>query len=86
MKNRRISLEILRIISCFFVIVSHTNGYLLDEISKGEGMWFLAIAYHILSKIAVPVFFMISGALYLNKEHSYKEMIIHIKSEFETEQ
>ncbi len=75
MKKRRIDLEILRIISCFFVIASHTNNYLFDNLGKFDFTWFIAMAYHILSKVAVPIFFMVSGALYLNKEYSYKDMV-----------
>lgn len=75
MKDKRMSLEILRIISCFCVVVSHTNCFAFDNISIGQPTWWILVLYHILSKIAVPIFFMISGALYLKKEYSYKEMI-----------
>lgn len=74
-KNKEIYLEILRIIACFFVIVSHTNNFAFESLKNYNFTWFVIIFYYILSRIAVPIFFMISGALYLSKEYSYKEMI-----------
>ena len=76
MNKKNINFELLRIISSFFVIVSHTNVIAFQSLEVQYGFnWFLIMIYQILSKIAVPVFFMISGGLYLKKERTYKEML-----------
>lgn len=75
MKNKKIYLEILRIIACFFVIARHTNSFILQIESQNSITWLLAVGYHILSMTCVPIFFMISGSLLLTKEKTYKEMI-----------
>ena len=72
-KKKNITIEILRIIACFFVIVCHTYGWGFDK-KIFDLTWFLSVAIYLISKTAVPIFFMISGALYLKKDYSYKEM------------
>mgnify|MGYP003286090789 CR=1 FL=1 len=66
--------DILRILACFLVIVNHTNS----EVFLGMDIsltWSLSLAYFYLSKIAVPIFLMISGALLLRKDYSYRELL-----------
>lgn len=75
MKSKKIYLEILRILSCFFVIARHTNSFVLQTYPENTLSWILTVCYHILSMICVPIFFMISGSLMLAKERSHKEMI-----------
>ena len=67
--ERIIWLEFLRIISAIGVIMIHTAsaGIRTEAISNNSGfVWF--IWYHVLSEFAVPCFFMISGAVFLNPE------------------
>lgn len=66
--KRKTYIEIMRIIAAFFVIVNHTSVDVF--LSKSEPLsftWFFSLTYFFLSKIAVPVFFMIMGGLLLNK-------------------
>ena len=73
MKDKEIaSIHYLRIIACFLVIVTHTN-YLVK--TSNNNFDYLIIFYDLIAKIAVPLFFMISGALYLNKKCTYWKMI-----------
>lgn len=75
MKNKKnLTIEMLRIIACFLVIVCHTNGWGFDKLTFNLP-WFLSIGIYLISKTAVPIFFMITGALYLKKDYSYKEML-----------
>lgn len=70
--NRNITLDILRIIACFLVIVCHT--YTLGFNKTNYNMsWFISVAIYLISKTAVPIFFMISGFLNLRKDYTYKE-------------
>jgi len=79
MKQKRISLEILRIIALCLVIYNHTgeNGFELFRSSYGTGLWYAVIFLDTVSKAGVPLFFMISGALLLGKDESIKDIFLH---------
>lgn len=70
MTKRYLYLDILRIIACFLVIVNHTNSSIFLSLAPCP-VWFASLTYFFISKTAVPVFIMISGALLLPKEESY---------------
>lgn len=70
--NRQVYIEFLRILASYFVIFLHTGNY---------GLWnytlhmisipFLAeLCFSVFSRIAVPLFFMISGSFLLDKDES----------------
>lgn len=68
-KNKDMALEILRIISAFFVIFNHTDGYKFFETTDNDTIKFwIYLFVSVFCKFAVPLFFMISGALLLGKE------------------
>lgn len=59
--------EWIRLISCFFVIFNHLKGYVLFMNSSGvKQVFYMAIS--VITKINVPLFFMVSGALLLEKQ------------------
>ena len=62
----------------FFVIVNHTNSDIFLSTTPQNLIWFVSLTYFFISKIAVPIFFMISGYLLLNKIDSYKKCIQRI--------
>lgn len=71
---RIIYLDYLRIISAFFIIIIHVaaqNKYVTD-VNSYE--WQVFNVYDGMSRWAVSVFIMISGALFLNKDVSIKDM------------
>lgn len=72
-KDRNLTLDILRIIACFLVIVCHTNpwGFVMSNFNLP---WFVSIGIYLISKTAVPIFFMISGFLNLRNDYTYKEI------------
>ena len=76
--KKRISLEIIRIIAICMVIFNHTgeNGFEMFRTAYGTPLWYLVILLDIVSKAGVPLFFMISGVLLLNKEETLKELFI----------
>lgn len=78
MKNKRISIEILRIIAICMVIFNHTgeNGFEMFRTAYGTPLWYIVILLDIVSKAGVPLFFMISGVLLLDKEETLKELFI----------
>lgn len=78
-KERYIFIDILKILCCFLVIVNHTNSRIFGNVvSLEDGMsltYLLSMAYFYLSRLAVPIFFMISGALLLNRDRSIKDIV-----------
>lgn len=78
MKNKRISLEVLRIIAICMVIYNHTgeNGFEMFRTVYGTPLWYLVILLDVVSKAGVPLFFMISGVLLLDKKETLKELFI----------
>lgn len=71
-------LDLLRIIACFLVIVNHTNSGVFQAVTPDATRWYISVAYFFVSKIAVPLFFMISGYLLLNNVDSWKKTFIRI--------
>jgi surface polysaccharide O-acyltransferase-like enzyme len=76
--NRLIHLDLLRLIAIFLVIFNHTGerGYILFISKMGSPISLLYMAASVFCKIAVPLFFMISGALLLKKEESLKQLFL----------
>lgn len=67
-KTRVIYLDILRVLSIICVITLHTvAGKVADMTSIGQASWWWACALNGMLRWAVPVFFMISGVLTLDK-------------------
>lgn len=69
---RKVNLDILRILACFLVIVNHTNSDVFLS-TVPSLTWFSSVLYFFVSKVAVPLFVMISGAVLLSKKETYKE-------------
>ena len=69
-KKREVYLDILRIIACGFVIFNHCEGFELYKASSAFKP--IHLLFSIFASCAVPIFFMISGALLLKKQEDYK--------------
>ncbi len=75
-KEKKIYIEYLRILAIILVIYNHTRslGYDLYKVTEEASSYWLSVAMIPLCKIAVPIFFMISGVTLLSKEESIKEI------------
>lgn len=75
--SRKSYYDFLRIFAIFFVIYNHSLGahFYLNYTSIGIEE-FLHICLSVFDKIAVPMFFMISGALLLGKTESIKTVLL----------
>lgn len=76
-KNMRlIHLDLLRIIAIYLVAFNHTSnrGYMLFANETETAMHFPYMMFSAFCKIAVPIFFMISGALLLPRQESLKQL------------
>lgn len=70
-KARAAFLDFLRILAAFLVIVNHTNSYVFKTLTPVDSQWHWSILWYYVSKTAVPLFIMISGACLLGKRDSY---------------
>jgi len=76
---RKTYIEVMRIIAAFLVIVNHTNSdVFLGKCEPLSFTWFFSLTYFFVSKIAVPVFFMIMGGLLLQKVDTPKRSMQRI--------
>lgn len=67
--NKDLSLEVMRIVAIIFVIFNHTSAYLaFSDCELGNIEHLFGLFFSIFCKFAVPLFFMISGALLLGKQ------------------
>lgn len=76
-KRQVVFIEFLRIVACFLVIVNHTNSRIFRN-TEPSFLWFISLVYFFVSKIAVPVFIMISGYTMLDREDSYQKALSRV--------
>lgn len=67
-KERKVYLDLLRIISISAVLLMHSTGFFDNVVDAILPQWYIAIILGTVTRFAVPVFVMISGALMLNKD------------------
>lgn len=77
------SFEILRVISMFMVVIIHVaNVYCRSFGNLSNSSFFIALVFNVISRMSVPVFFMISGSLLLdrkfNKEKYFKRILKYV--------
>lgn len=70
-ENRIWYFDFLRIIACVSVIVFHVVAQWIHQADVGTSTWMVFNGFDTLSRWAVPVFVMISGALFLAPERSF---------------
>lgn len=64
--------DLLRTVAIFFVIVIHCVAPLFTTLPVNSRSWLISNLFESISRWAVPVFVMISGALLLNKKRDFK--------------
>ena len=72
MNKRKSYLDAIRILACFLVIVNHTNSRIFLSCDP-SATWFASLTYFFVSKTAVPLFLLVSGAVLLNRCDGYKK-------------
>ena len=77
-KERKLYLDLLRIIAILFVIYNHTSekGYYLYAFDCSMPFKIIYMSTGALIAVAVPIFFMISGSLLIPKEESIKDLYL----------
>lgn len=77
--NRMVQLDLLRILACFSVVMLHCAAQFWYTLPVTETNWKIANSYDAVFRFGVPVFVMISGALFLpaTKEIDLKRLYTH---------
>lgn len=75
-KGKMLHIEFLRIIAIYLVLFNHTGvkGFFHFSVAADSHFYWMYLFYSILDKIAVPLFFMISGALLLQKDENLSQL------------
>lgn len=82
--TKKLHLEFMRIIAIILVIFNHTGerGFLLYTMTQESIFYWIYFFFSIACKIAVPLFWMISGCLLIEKEESigiiYKKRVLRM--------
>lgn len=77
MKKKSVYLELLRIVAIVLVVYNHTRdlGFnLYQTLDNNSLTYYVSMAFSIFCKCAVPLFFMISGAVLLGRQESVREL------------
>lgn len=75
--SRDHSLDVVRTLAICMVVLIHTSGPALSALAPGESGWWAALLWSGPARMAVPLFFMCSGALMLCREVSPKRLLTH---------
>ena len=87
-ENRILYFDVLRVFACIAVIVLHVAAQKFDKVAVGSFEWTVFNVYDSLVRWAVPVFVMLSGALFLNPDKQidmrrlYTKTILHVATAF----
>lgn len=71
--GKKVYLEALRLLAIIFILYQHQPAYNLFLVSSGPVWWFYA-GLSVFTRMNVPMFFMISGALLLPKKEDLKTL------------
>ena len=74
MKEREYSFDVLRVIAMIMVIIIHvSNVYTRSFNFIDSSNYLVALIFNTVSRVSVPIFFMISGALLLDRRFDFKK-------------
>lgn len=68
-KNRKVHYDLLRILAAFSVVVLHSSAQFWYDLDIQSPEWLIANSYDAVFRFGVPVFVMLSGALFLDKDY-----------------
>lgn len=76
-KRTTLYLEVIRIIALFMIMWNHTyeHGFMQFIYHRQSRLYLVCIALSVICKMGAPLFFMISGALLIEKEESIVDLL-----------
>lgn len=66
--SRDPALDVIRVTACFLVILLHVSAGLFYSFSE---KWIIGIFYNSISRMCIPIFFMLSGYLLIGKKYKF---------------
>jgi len=73
-KKNYLYVDLIKVVAIFLVVFLHTTGIHLSQWNKvGHDVWMIENTYESFTRMCVPLFIMISGAMLLKKEEAYSE-------------
>lgn len=78
-EKRKVHYDLLRIIAAFSVVMLHSSAQFWYSSDINSTEWIIANSYDALFRFGVPIFVMLSGALFLSKQYdlSIKRLYTH---------
>lgn len=73
-QGKKVYIEMIRIVAVVFIIFNHTDGTQYYQTTSSIVTWLYSMTGTILCRTGVPLFFMISGALLLEKKENVKQL------------
>ena len=74
-QNKKLYLEVIRILAVLLVIFNHTDGFVYYTVPGNIITHLYSLILAIVCRMAVPLFFMVSGTLLLKKEEKTGELL-----------
>ena len=68
-QNRFLYLDLLRILAAFSVVMLHSAAQFWYSLDIHSSEWIIANSYNAISRFGVPIFVMISGAIFLSPDY-----------------
>lgn len=77
--NRMIYLDVLRVLAAFSVVMLHSAAQFWNTLDVRSTDWVVANSYNAVFRFGVPIFVMISGALFLSPDYKLdvKRLFVH---------
>ena len=72
--GRTVYFDVLRVLAAVAVMAIHVVAYKFSEVATTTFAWNMLNLTDVAATCAVPVFFMLSGALLLSREYSLKKL------------
>ncbi len=73
MAKREKNIEFIRVFAIFMTVMIHVSNFYINSFSKISASYFnTAVVYNSLSRICVPLFFMVSGIFLIKQEFNFK--------------
>lgn len=74
-KRSKVYIDVIRVCAIFLVVMNHTAAFGFPKIEGVGDVWYWGkLLFNEIVKMAVPLFFMVSGALLLDKEESIADL------------